>query len=254
MVPTSDAPVTSSTCPKCGGFGGDRTELDEYAIPRMHQFCDCQRGQDAAAYYAVQHGVRNIEEKSRRIARAFGSIPERYLGAKIEDFTEAAQRATAETARAAADEGKSVLIYGTVGNGKTHLAVALLYRALDRGVPGLFVTSPDLLEAIRSSFDGSAETENVNELARTIPFLLLDDVGTEKVTGWVQERLYMIVNHRYNNKLQTVVTTNKTEDELSDHIGDPIVSRLVGMAEPEPLEFVGKDRRLRYSKGTNVNA
>jgi hypothetical protein len=105
------------------------------------------------------------------------------------------------------------------------------YELLDRVTAServLFAVVPDLLDHLRSTFGPSSEVayDERFELVRTVPLLILDDLGTESATAWAREKLYQIVNHRYNLELPTVITSNRSPDSL-----DPrVLSRMYQMA------------------------
>ncbi len=103
-----------------------------------------------------------------------------------------------------------LLLYGGVGCGKTHLAAAIANERLARGEPVLFISVPDLLDHLRTTFhpDSDVTYDQRFEEVRTAPLLILDDLGAESPTPWALEKLYQIVNHRYMARLPTVFTTN----------------------------------------------
>ncbi len=112
-----------------------------------------------------------------------------------------------------------MLFYGSYGSGKTHLAAAIANFAVGMGVPTLFLTVPDLLDALRFSFDSEDTSfEERFEEIRNAKLLVLDDFGTQNTTSWAQEKLFQIINYRYINKLSTVITTNLSLDEIEPRI------------------------------------
>ncbi len=103
-----------------------------------------------------------------------------------------------------------LLIEGTYGCGKTHLAAAVANACLDVGVPVKFVNVPDLLDYLRGAYSPSVEEtfdDRFGEV-RDAPMLILDDLGTQNATQWAEEKLYQILNARYISKKPTVITTN----------------------------------------------
>jgi DNA replication protein DnaC len=111
---------------------------------------------------------------------------------------------------------KWLVLLGIHGCGKTHLAAAMANDRLQRGLPTLFIVTPDLLDALRASFngDGSGAYDKVFYEVRAAPFLILDDFGAQSATAWAKEKLYQVLNYRYNAQLPTVITTNQTLEEI----------------------------------------
>lgn len=110
-----------------------------------------------------------------------------------------------------AQEPKDWLVLNSIahGNGKTHLAAAIANYLAKRGESVLFISVPDLLDHLRSTFSPSSAIRydrRFNEV-RTAPYLILDDLGTESATPWAREKLYQLLNHRYNARLPTVITS-----------------------------------------------
>ena len=109
-----------------------------------------------------------------------------------------------------------LVLLGRHGAGKTHLAAAMANDRLKRGLPTLFIVTPDLLDALRSSFGGEGQGayDKVFYEVRTTPFLILDDFGAQSSTPWAKEKLYQVLNYRYNAQMPTVITTNQTLEEI----------------------------------------
>jgi DNA replication protein DnaC len=137
-----------------------------------------------------------------------------------------------------------LLLQGGYGSGKTHLAAAIANFAVGMGVPTLFLTVPDLLDALRFAYGAEDTTfEERFDQIRNAKLLVLDDFGTQNATGWAQEKLFQIINYRYINKLSTVITTNLSLDEIEPRIrsrlSDPDLVGSVRMAAPDyrrPME------------------
>jgi DNA replication protein DnaC len=132
---------------------------------------------------------------------------------------------------------------GPCGTGKTHLAVAIALYAMERHkMSVLFTVVPDLLDHLRATFDptqGVAYDDRFNAI-RNAQLLILDDLGTENTTPWAKEKLYQIFNHRHNERLATVVTSNKDIRELDERIA----SRLLDRHLTRFVEIDAEDERL----------
>lgn len=120
-----------------------------------------------------------------------------------------------------------MFLHGPYGCGKTHLAAAIANHRLEQGEPVIFITVPDLLDHLRATFRPSSDIQydELFDQVRNAPLLILDDLGAESPTQWAQEKLYQIVNHRYNAQLPTVITSNVELERLEPRIR----SRLVDM-------------------------
>ena len=118
------------------------------------------------------------------------------------------------------ESSRWLLLRGEYGSGKTHLAAAIGNRWLERGGQVLFLTSPDLLDYLRSTFGPSSEIgyDQLFQRVRNVSLLVLDDFGTEFATPWAREKLFQLLNHRYVHRLPTVLTTNTDLDELDGRL------------------------------------
>lgn len=251
-----------NTCPICDGVGLVRVVDD--AGRWVSRPCQCQE----------------MEREERRLAAAH--IPGRYRDCSLDSFEiyHGADRSLAEallTARRFVDEfpagtaGKGLLLTGSIGVGKTHLAVGVLQRLVrERGVKGLFCDYRELLKNIQNSYNPQV---NITELELLQPVfssevLVLDDLGAQKPNDWVWDTVALILNTRYNDKLTTIITTNyddrpagsgaqtdaeraAREPTLGDRIGERMRSRLAEMCIR--VIMCGKDfrqtgvKRARFS-------
>jgi len=107
-------------------------------------------------------------------------------------------------------------LVGKTDCGKSHLAKAITRQWLNRGVPARYGFVPDLLLDLKNGFDkqGQYSFEMTMDSLKNIPLLVLDDLGTEKLTDWAMETIQTIINHRYENQLHLVVTSNRPLDSL----------------------------------------
>ncbi len=146
------------------------------------------------------------------------------------------------------EEGKGLYLCGGVGTGKTHLAVAVLNEVVrKKRVPSLFVTVPELLDNLREAYNKPGrDLDEWMDAVQNADFLVLDDLGSERVTEWVRERIFVIVNHRYREQLPTVFTSNVGPKDLAEQLGERTASRIIAMCEWIALE--GDDYRETAAK------
>lgn len=185
------------------------------------------------------------EQVAAVLARA--GVPKRYVEARFDNWRETAGTHKAlQVAKRVAEEPKNVIFVGPWGCGKTRLASSIMVARVERWMQAYpreiieqdgegmvtrppfasrFVGVPELLDSIRRSYEYEDEPDPLRPL-RTAPLLILDDLGREKATDWVLERLYVLLDDRYGNHRPTIVTTNYALDELARRDYGAMVSRL----------------------------
>jgi DNA replication protein DnaC len=120
-----------------------------------------------------------------------------------------------------------LVLTGTYGCGKTHLAAAIANACRATGAAALFIVVPDLLDHLRATFSPSSTArfdKRFNEV-KEAPLLILDDLGTESASPWAQEKLYQVFNYRYNAKLPTVITMAQEIDKVDPRLRSRILDQ-----------------------------
>lgn len=150
--------------------------------------------------------------------------------------------------------GKSILMEGGTGLGKTHLSLAIAQRVIERGYGVVYCSAPDILNVLeREHFSRTAKNETLHRL-NECDLLIIDDLGTEFSTQFTQSCIYNLINTRISQEKPTIVNTNLSLTELKKLYSERFVSRFIG--DQCYFEFIGDDvriikRRLQQNNLTN---
>lgn len=204
-------------CKICGGVGYIRLEL-----PVGHpdfgrvQVCSCRQETIRSRIREQLFSLSHLDQLQEMTFDTFDPRGSQLLG----DQHQASIEYAFQTAQKFAENPAGwLLIHGRYGVGKTHLAAAIANACVNRDIPTIFLTVPDLLDSLRYTFSAKDTTfEERFEQIRQAPLLILDDFGTQNTTDWAREKLFQILNYRYINHLPLVITTNLLLDELEGRI------------------------------------
>ncbi len=147
-----------------------------------------------------------------------------------------------------------LVLQGEYGCGKTHLAAAIANDYRRGGHDCLFVVVPDFLDHLRSTFapESKVSYDELFESVRNTPLLVLDDFGEQTSTPWAQEKLYQVINYRYNARLPVVITTSLSLDELESRVSsrfvDPRISTVFHIMAPDHRGDVNRGRKRRTTR------
>ena len=155
---------------------------------------------------------------------------------------------------------KGFYLWGPVGTGKTFIVCSLINHQIqnykvegwetpentyyeNRTTIPRFCSMPEILLEIRASFSGKGTDESkIIEKYSSRQCLIIDDIGVEKLSEFANQTIYLIINNRYENKLQTIFTSNMNLNQLAEKLGDRISSRIAEMCKV--INLTGKDRRI----------
>ncbi|WP_242224538.1 ATP-binding protein [Bacillus cereus group sp. BfR-BA-01380] len=194
--------------------------------------CECVVEREEAKVREYQNFA-----KKKEIEKLFSinNLGDRFARSTFESFLE---RNGSETAYKISDQyvktfddwkGESLMIWGEPGNGKTHLAASIANELTSKGYITVFQSVPELLQRIRSTFNNDNK-ENEAQIMRALlecDLLILDDIGAEKATEWVEEKIFNIIDGRYRKEMPTLYTSNLQPKELQNQIGKRSYDRMV---------------------------
>ncbi len=191
-------------------------------------------------------GLRELDSLDLTLLRGmtFKSFDPRRPAADADEAKDI-QNAYRQAMKFAQEPRDWLVIAGGTGRGKTRLAAAIGNYCREAGTPVMFVVVPDLLDRLRSSYNpqNPKAFDEIFEQVRNAPLLLLDDLGSQSGTAWADEKLFQLINHRYNASLPTVITTNLTvnniDARLASRLTDPQVSTILLMGR---FDFWGRDQ------------
>jgi len=201
--------VAEFRCQLCHNIGWVLSDVKP-GLPDSKQLsrCPCMKEQDDA------------ERKARflRLCRLpQGSEDRTFERFEVRPCLEEAYKAAMDMAQG---KLKWLTLMGDVDTGKSHLAVSIARKWLERDRPARYVAVPKLLDELRRGYHPGADMSYDEEFYfyEHVDLLVLDDLGMESPTPWAQEKLDMLVNSRYENALPLVVTTNLDFDLISPRI------------------------------------
>jgi DNA replication protein DnaC len=232
-----DSREEPEVCPRCYGAGME-------VVPgKGARLCECRK----------QKSHSNLIEKVK--------IPRRYENCHFQSYrvlNPSQQQAYGYASKLAMEYpavDRGLLLMGTCGVGKTHLAVSILKALTERGFSCLFYEFGSLLKQIQDSYNPSTQSSELKILANVFEaeILVLDEIGASKPTDWVRDTMAHIINTRYNDKKLTIFTTNyaderksEKDETLEDRIGIRLRSRLYEMCRTVKIE--GQDFRKNFDK------
>jgi len=188
-----------NSCPICKGAGYLRADVP-YGHPSFGKpiACECKEAERKAKRR------RQLQEMSD--LGAFYDKSFRNFNVHVPGIQEAYSCAC----EFAQDPNGWLLLIGPNGSGKTHLAAAIANKSLEDGALVLFATVPDLLDHLRAAFAPTSNEvyDQLFSRMREAEVLVLDDLGAQQSSPWANEKLFQLLNYRYNSRFPTVITAN----------------------------------------------
>ncbi len=237
VVQNIPAPYTVPTeiCPVCKGAGYLRADVP-YGHPNFGKpiACECKEIERAEKRRLQLYNISNMD--------AFRNQNFKNFHPNVSRMVQRAYQVAFEYAR---DPDGWLVMIGPNGCGKTHLAAAIANQSLEDGSVVLFMTVIDLLDHLRATFVPSAAEVYDQLFAKMCEagVLILDDLGAQQSSPWANEKLFQLLNYRYNSRFPTVITTNNIGLQ---GIEERIRSRMMDTGLVITLTFEGsQDYRLR---------
>ena len=255
-------------------------EWDLYGTKRTialdYERCDCN---DAHVYWNEYDlkKLRIIEEEkklelmqefSRKVEKIIknSKMSKRNLNYKFENFeTNNSNKKVFDNLKNYSEklvngiEKKGLILVGNNGVGKTHLACSIANKLIENGIQVIYGTLINLLAELRNSYDTDNDISEMEiiKLYENVVLLIIDDLGKEKPSEWGLEKLFTIINSRYENNLPVIITTNYNQNSLVERlslngeieIAKSIISRLYEMCYLVKIEDI--DHRIKKKKVSN---
>jgi DNA replication protein DnaC len=192
--------------------------------------------QKKSAEYARIREKRRAAEAITELHKKSGA-PFRYCGESLENFeanTDAKKAVLMRVTEYCRDfletllDGRCMILVGTPGTGKTHLACAAMREVIEQGNSARYTTVSDFSRAIRATFSRKAEKTDGEVLDEYVDqcFLVIDEVGSSSGSDHEKQALFDLINRRYNSVRPTMILSNLSALELSEYLGDRIMDRL----------------------------
>ncbi|KKN74757.1 hypothetical protein LCGC14_0387990 [marine sediment metagenome] len=241
--------------------------------PLTEPFFDCPLCEDAGFVHPLKEDgkpdfsrvvpckckVKQLAEEARERRLRQCSLPHGTEGWTFDNFKVNKQWPTLKEAKDAAlslaeetSDFRWLILLSKTDRGKSHLAVAICRQWLERGKPAAYVFVPTMLDELRGGYDDHSYDRKLQYL-KDVELLVLDDLGAQYVKNpnepsWANERLVMIINHRLEEGLHMVVTTNKDLSNLPGDDEHRMGSRLLRFPGSKRIVIEAPEYRLEVSK------
>lgn len=232
---------------------------------KVNCVCDCtiareKEEEEKRRSYETQQRILKLQKSSLLGTRYKDVTFENTILGENETFDNAYKRCKnyCEVSSKVLEKGYGIYIYGDSGVGKSHLTACMANELFKQCRSVLFTNFFEIAEIIKGTFNKNTENEKdmIDRIA-TVDFLFIDDLGTEKVTkngedNWLQEKIFEVINKRYNNMKPTVFTSNYSLEQLITERGlmEKTVDRILEMSSAI-LRIEGESHRIT-SRGGDI--
>ena len=239
-------------CEFCGkelrpiGFDYLYVNISEDSIE--YERCDCSKSKE---YWQEIDNKEYEQQKRKRIRNIINTIyKQNYIGRKLQEmnlenfYFDSSNKYVLDIVNDYINKNKdamksdSLIIMGKSDTGKTHLAAAIANKLIENDKIVLMERLTNLLDRIRETYENNTKSENeLIEIYSNVDMLVIDDLGTEKISSWALEKLYTIIQNRYENGLPIIITTRFKKEGLIERCSyskdsdlvDAMISKLYQM-------------------------
>ena len=251
-------------CEFCGkelqpiGFDYLYVNISEDSIE--YERCDCSKSKE---YWKEIDNKVYEQQKKIRIRNIINTIyKQNYIGRKLQEmnlenfYFDSSNKYVLDVVNDYINKNKdtmksdSLIIMGKSDTGKTHLAAAIANKLIENDKIVLMERLTNLLDRIRETYENNTKSENeLIEIYSNADMLIIDDLGTEKISNWALEKLYTIIQNRYENGLPIIITTRFNKQGLIERFSyskdpdlvDAIISKLYQMCFGIKLKSMKKE-------------
>lgn len=253
MQPLGEA---ERTCEKHGIFIATGRQLARREVWSECPACRQERDDAEEAWRkrrAADQLRADMEAKMEQVA-----VPARFTGKSLDNFhaDTPAQKHALTTARdylesfpARAKNGQGLILAGMPGTGKSHLAAGILQGLLPDRV-GLYVTCMGIIRSIRGTWrkDSERSEGEVLHILRTVPLLVIDEVGVQYGTDGEQTILFDVLDGRYREMQPTILLTNQDKAGFKSFVGDRAYDRLAEVCSWIPFDWASYRPQARKER------
>lgn len=159
-------------------------------------------------------------------------VPKRFYSADKADFDKYPDL----------DVEQGYFITGSCGTGKTRLLASIIKEMFKNGIPSYFISTTTWIESKKKMFDKQNDFDYLLDKILTVDVLCIDDIGSERITDFVKNEIFYVVEYRYSNMLKTFFTSNMSLRQIAESYDDRLASRIAEMCKV--FKMNGEDRRV----------
>lgn len=196
-----------------------------------YERCDCSKAIELWKEYDLEQNEKEKQRKYRDIINKIYKdtyMKKRLQKCNFENFNitddnkKALETIRKYTELVMKDEMKNgIIIYGNIGYENTHLAASIANRMIENNKIVLMERTSSITDKIKDSFNKNFTTDaEIIDLYSNVDMLIIDDLGSETISKWALEKLYKIINNRYENELPIVITTRYNKEELMNQVAN----------------------------------